>query len=487
LLSDAINPARTFDAVLVLDVSRWGRFQDPDQAGHYEFICRQAGLTIIYCAEPFQADNSSMSILVKDLKRVMASEYSRELSDKTHRAKMHFARLGFNQGGRNPPYGFQRALVDEKRQLRFVLQPGQRKSLKTDHIVIIPGTGYQQKVIARIFKLFVANKVSINRIVKLLNAEGVPASEGKRWSSSMVSTVLRSELCIGRYVFNRTRSILQGPVMRNPEDEWVRIQIMNSIIPEDLFWQAQAALRTHRGEIMPTEQILKGLRRLLRAKGRLSRSLIESCPYLPYPNTVALRFGGISQAFALIGYERPKSVLNPKRTRHCLDDDIFAGLRRLHHQHGYVTRQMIDQDRTLPSPEFIQRRFKSLYRAYALSGLPSVTHSQVTTAAIARRMAREDAALKSGRQPKRGYTNKELIAGLRRILRKHGYISVRLIDQDRDMPSARTVAKRFGSHRKAYRLAGWSRTHRQIAMAALKCRYRGSNEVNVRAAQAKPC
>ena len=203
----------------------------------------------------------------------------------------------------------------------------------------------------------------------------------------MVSTVLRSELCIGRYVFNKTHSILQGPVTRNPEDEWVRIQIMNSIIPEDLFWQAQAALRTHRGEIMPTEQILKGLRRLLRAKGRLSRSLIGSCPYLPYPNTVALRFGGISQAFALIGYERPRSVLNPKRVRHCLDEDIFAGLRRLHHQHGYVTRQMIDQDRTLPSAEFIQRRFKSLYRTYALSGLPPVTHSQVTRVAIARRRA----------------------------------------------------------------------------------------------------
>ena len=379
-----------------------------------------------------------MSILVKDLKRVMASEYSRELSDKTHRARMHLARLGFNQGGRNPPYGFQRALVDEKRQLRFVLQPGQRKSLKTDHTVIIPGTRQQQKVVARIFNLFVVNKVSISRIARLLNGEGVAASGGKRWSFSMVSTVLKSELCIGRYVFNRTRSILQGPVMRNPEDEWVRVEIMNPIIPERLFWQAQAALRTHRGEIMPTEQILKGLRRLLRAKGRLSLSLIKSCPYLPSPKTVALRFGGISQAFALIGYERPSTVLSPNRTRRYLDEDIFSGLRRLHHQNGYVTRQMIDHDHTLPSAEFIQRRFESIYRAYALSGLPPVTHSQVTAAALARRKARGDAALERGRQPRMTYTNKELIVGLRRILEKHGYISARLIDQDRRMPSAKT-------------------------------------------------
>lgn len=294
----------------------------------------------------------------------------------------------------------------------------------------------------------------------------------------MVSTVLKSELCIGRYVFNRTRRILQGPEMRIPEDEWVRIQIMDPIIPERLFWKAQAALRTHREEIMPTEQILKGLRRLLREKGRLSVSLIKGCKYLPHPNTVALRFGGISQAFSLIGYERPKSIFNLNRMRHYLDEDIFAGLRRLHHQHGYVTRQKIDQDRTLPSPAFIKQRFGSIYRAYALSGLPPVTHSQVTTAARARRKIREAAILRSGRKLKMVYTTEELIVGLQRILEKHGYISASLIDEDPCMPASQTVGKRFGSLRKAYKLAGWSRTHRQIALAALRSRYRGSNDVD---------
>jgi DNA invertase Pin-like site-specific DNA recombinase len=56
LLSDALAAQRNFDALLVLDVSRWGRFQDPDQAAHYEFICREAGVRIVYCAEPFGDD-----------------------------------------------------------------------------------------------------------------------------------------------------------------------------------------------------------------------------------------------------------------------------------------------------------------------------------------------------------------------------------------------------------------------------------------------
>ena len=44
LLSDVVSGKATFAALLVLDVSRWGRFQDTDQAAHYEFICREAGV-----------------------------------------------------------------------------------------------------------------------------------------------------------------------------------------------------------------------------------------------------------------------------------------------------------------------------------------------------------------------------------------------------------------------------------------------------------
>jgi hypothetical protein len=97
-------------------------------------------------------------------------------------------------------------------------------------------------------------------------------------------------------------------------------------------------------------------------------------------------------------------------------------------------------------------------------------------AARARRKLREDAILKRGRRLKTVYTTEELIVGLQRILKKHGYISARLIDQDPCMPTAQTVGVRFGLHRKDYKLAGWSRTHRQIALAALKSRYRDSWE-----------
>jgi DNA invertase Pin-like site-specific DNA recombinase len=65
LLADVMASAADFAVVLVYDVSRWGRFQNPDQAAHYEFICAEAGVSVAYCAEPFDNDGSPTSTLIK--------------------------------------------------------------------------------------------------------------------------------------------------------------------------------------------------------------------------------------------------------------------------------------------------------------------------------------------------------------------------------------------------------------------------------------
>jgi len=79
LLSDVIGGKARFRAILVYDVSRWGRFQDIDESAHYEFLCRSARIPVHYCAEPFINDGSVASSIMKTLKRTMAAEYSREL------------------------------------------------------------------------------------------------------------------------------------------------------------------------------------------------------------------------------------------------------------------------------------------------------------------------------------------------------------------------------------------------------------------------
>jgi DNA invertase Pin-like site-specific DNA recombinase len=91
-----------FECILVYDVSRWGRFQDVDESAYYEFICKQAGFKVAYCAEQFDNDGSMVSSIVKNIKRVMAAEYSRELSVKVHAGACRFATWAFSSVAQLP-------------------------------------------------------------------------------------------------------------------------------------------------------------------------------------------------------------------------------------------------------------------------------------------------------------------------------------------------------------------------------------------------
>jgi DNA invertase Pin-like site-specific DNA recombinase len=111
LLADVVAGRADYGLILVYDVSRWGRFQDCDEAAHYEYLCRRAGIRVEYCMEPFRKDGTPMSTVIKGLKRVMAGEYSRELSEKVFAGKCRLIRAGYRQGG-SAGYGLRRMVVD---------------------------------------------------------------------------------------------------------------------------------------------------------------------------------------------------------------------------------------------------------------------------------------------------------------------------------------------------------------------------------------
>jgi len=110
LFSVVQNGLADFEAILVYDVSRWGRFQDVDESGYWEYVCKRAGVMVHYCAEPFINDGSFTSVILKTLKRTMAAEYSRELSEKTFAGQCRLIELGYRQGGA-VGFGLRRQLV----------------------------------------------------------------------------------------------------------------------------------------------------------------------------------------------------------------------------------------------------------------------------------------------------------------------------------------------------------------------------------------
>lgn len=153
LLEDVEKHHVSFTSLLVYDVSRWGRFQDVDESAYYEYVLKRAGIRVHYCAEQFENDGSMSSSVLKTLKRSMAAEYSRELSVKVFAGQCRLIELGFRQGG-TAGYGLRRQLIDRDRNPKGLLGSGERKSLQTDRVILVPGPQQEVEVVRHIYEAF---------------------------------------------------------------------------------------------------------------------------------------------------------------------------------------------------------------------------------------------------------------------------------------------------------------------------------------------
>src|SRR5579862_4271160 len=160
LLHDVVRGSCEFRALLVYDVSRWGRFQDTDEAAHYEFLCKSSGVPVHYCAEIFANDGTLPSLIMKALKRTMAGEYSRELGVKVLAGQKRLALLGFKQGG-SPGYGLRRMLVSPDGQPKHLLGFGERKSIATDRVILVPGPAQEVQIVKEIYSMLIFEKRTV--------------------------------------------------------------------------------------------------------------------------------------------------------------------------------------------------------------------------------------------------------------------------------------------------------------------------------------
>jgi len=304
LLQDVVSGTSDYKAILVYDVSRWGRFQDTDESAHYEFLCKSAGVPVHYCAETFANDGTLPSLIMKTLKRTMAAEFSRELGVKVLAGQKRLAGLGFKQGG-VPGYGLRRLLISADRQPKQQLQSGERKSIATDRVILVPGPAYEVKCVRNIYRMLLVQKLSVYAIAHELNEKGVEYIGNSKWDYAAVFAVLNHPKYTGCHVFGRTSRRLYTPVVRLPQSAWVLTPgAFEPIIDHATYSEAQRVLQG-RTINKSDEELLDRLRGLLANKGRLSLHLIKNSDDLPSPSTYRHRFGSLRRAYELIGYGRP--------------------------------------------------------------------------------------------------------------------------------------------------------------------------------------
>ena len=388
LLSDVLSGDVDFSAILVLDVSRWGRFQDPDQAAHYEYVCREAGIAIHYCGEPFENDGTSASTILKHLKRVMAGEYSRELGQKVFAGQMTGARLGFKQGGA-APFGLRRLLIDDRGHPLRMLEPGQRKSLQTDRVILVPGPETELAAIRKIFLWFVKERMTFNAIARRLARGGYEFTNGTAITRTQIGKILRNEIYVGTYTYNKTHQRLRQGLRRNAPDTWVRTTIFEPIVALRTFAIAQRRLGTRSRPTYSDIQLLDHLRqRAGQTDLRSARDVdVDGGPSLA---TYYNRFGSLNRALELAGI--PKAVKPRRRFGDARfpREQLVRSLKRLLHDHGYISTNLINADPGLPSSSFVRSRFGTIGEAYRCAGW-EMTAVDLIVAANKRRWGAEKA------------------------------------------------------------------------------------------------
>jgi DNA invertase Pin-like site-specific DNA recombinase len=320
LLSDIENRRADYAVVLVYDVSRWGRFQDPDEAAAIELMCKRAGIQVHYCAEQFENDGSIGSSIIKTVKRAMAGEYSRELSVKVFAGQSHLIRLGYRQGGA-AGFGLRRLLVDENGDPKSELGRGEHKSITTDRVILVPGPPEEIAIVRELYRRFVAERATEAELAQMLNRRGVLTDLGRPWTRGTVHQLLINEKYVGNNVWGRTSFKLKHARVRNAPEEWVRHDgAFKAIVDRELFEKAQQIIAA-RAERLTDEQMLEVLKEILNQHGELSGLIIDEDEGCPSSSSFRTRFGSLLRAYSLVGF-------TPDHDYRYLE--INRSLRRLH-------------------------------------------------------------------------------------------------------------------------------------------------------------
>ncbi|WP_175773458.1 recombinase family protein [Paraburkholderia phenazinium] len=341
LLVDVESPTRKFTTVLVYDVSRWGRFQDVDEAAFYEYSCRRAGVKVIYVAEPFENDGTPATCVMKALKRAMAGEFSREISRKVFLGHCVSVQRGYHSGG-PPGYGLQRILVDANRVVRRPLAPYEYKSIQTDRVILKPGPDHEVALVKKMFEWYSTRGTNAAGIARRLNDFGICNGAGGHWLARNILQILRNEKYIGTNVYSRTSSKLDAAWEQVPETEWLRVpNAFEPVVDRRLFAAVQKKLSRVR-HVPTRDEIVAGLRKVIAKTGTMNQATLRRYASAPSVESVMREFGSLNEAYKVVGYT---PNLNPERSENrCVErrmerlsaDITIEALERQGHRVAYA-------------------------------------------------------------------------------------------------------------------------------------------------------
>jgi hypothetical protein len=257
-----------------------------------------------------------------------------------------------------------------------VLRSGERAALRDDHVVLGPGPEHEIRVVRRIFRMFAVDGRAVQGIAFQLNREKIPASDNARWTGIRVRGLLRNEAYLGTNVIGKVKHQL-GDRTPQSHDSWIRAPgSFRPIVSRTLFNAAQRRFRKPKRTVSD-EELLDELRGALRRHGRLSQTVINRDPDTHCALFYRQRFGCLSKAYALVGFEmdpqqaamsraafRDRPHRYVRRRPIWSDDEVLQRLRALLAEHGRLSKELINEVPDIPNTASLARRFGGLEGLY---------------------------------------------------------------------------------------------------------------------------
>jgi len=302
MINNWVKKRDDFSFVLCLDVSRWGRFQDIDLSATYSAECKKHGKEVIYTTLGMPRPDDPLFPVYLQFERFRAAQTSKELSVKVFHGCLTIAKQGYWVGG-NPPYGYDRLLLDEARHPVHVLEHYQKKSIQNQRVTLTPGDQKEVDVVRRIFREFIKDSpvTHLTRGERLiadgLNRDGLRAARGGMWDAAKVHRILTNPMYAGTLVYNKTRQKLKTPRRRNPEDQWIKTSgAFEPVVDPEHFQQAQFIFAQAALQYTP-EVMISHLERIHREFGFVRASLLRADGVCPSASTYAKHFKSLDTAY----------------------------------------------------------------------------------------------------------------------------------------------------------------------------------------------
>jgi DNA invertase Pin-like site-specific DNA recombinase len=234
LVAAALASPRTFDTILVEDVSRLTR--DTGELLRLYHRLRLKGVDIVGVSDGIASGEQGGKVHLT-VKGLVNELYLDDLRDKTHRGLAGCITRGLSAGGRI--FGYRTVTVEAARRGTKHTAPARFETHPEEAAIV-----------QRIFQEYAAGR-SMQAIAFALNREGVrfPAQETRRgphrrgWAVSAVRVILRNEKYAGLWIWNKRRFIKDPDSGRRralprPPEEWIHQESPALRIIDAYLWAA---------------------------------------------------------------------------------------------------------------------------------------------------------------------------------------------------------------------------------------------------------